>query len=132
MPAERRPLVGLVVVFLWFSIGGMAHFAATELEMTIVPPYVPWPRLVVLATGVLELLGAAALPWEKTRRLAGLGLFALTIAVTPAHFYMLQEHERFPVPYWALLLRLPLQVALLWLIAWSTKAFERKAKPVFG
>jgi uncharacterized membrane protein len=46
-------------------------------------------------------------------------LFALTLAVTPAHIYMLQQPGLFPsVPYWALVLRLPLQVALLAVIAW--------------
>lgn len=33
---------------------------------------------------------------------------------------MLQYAELFYIPYWALVLRLPLQVALLALIAWST------------
>jgi uncharacterized membrane protein len=60
----------------------------------------------------------------KTRRAAGIGLFLLTLAVTPAHFYMLQRPELFGVPYWALVLRLPLQVALLVLIAWCTKRPE--------
>ena len=110
--------IGLGFVFLWFLIGGIAHFAATDIEMRIVPPYVPWHRAVVLISGVFELLGAAGLLYQPTRSLAGWGLFALTIAVTPAHIYMLQEHELFPVPLWALWLRLPLQVALLALIAW--------------
>jgi uncharacterized membrane protein len=112
--------VGLGFVFLWFAIGGVAHFAATDTEMRIVPPYIPWPHAVVLISGVFELLGAAGLLYGPTRRTAGIGLFALTIAVTPAHFYMLQRPELFGVPYWALILRLPLQVALLALIAWST------------
>ena len=46
-------------------------------------------------------------------------MFCLTIAVTPANVYMLQRSDLFAVPYWALVLRLPLQVALLALIAWS-------------
>jgi uncharacterized membrane protein len=46
----------------------------------------------------------------------------LTLAVTPAHFYMLQRPELFQAPYWALVLRLPVQVALLVVIAWSTAA----------
>ncbi len=91
--------------------------------MRIVPPFIPWPRAVVLVSGIFELLGAAGLLWKPTRRSAGLGLFALTIAVTPAHFYMLQRPELFAVPYWALVLRLPVQVALLLVIAWSTEAF---------
>jgi uncharacterized membrane protein len=119
---ERARRIGLVLVFLWFAVGGVAHFAATQLEMRIVPPYVPWPHAAVLVSGVFELVGAAGLLLARTRRLAGLGLFVLTIAVTPANVYMLQHAEAFGVPVWVLVLRLPLQVALLALIAWSTAA----------
>jgi uncharacterized membrane protein len=118
--SHRAKQAGVVVVFLWFLIGGIAHFAATDIEVRLVPPYIPWPFAVVLVTGVLELLGAAGLLLKSTRRAAGIGLFALTICVTPVHIYMLQQPELFSVPYWALVLRLPLQVALLALIAWST------------
>ncbi len=118
-------LAGLIFVFLWFLIGGIAHFVATDLEMRIVPPWIPWPRAVVLVSGVLELAGAVALLWRPSRRLAGWGLFALTLAVTPANLYMLQHAAQFAVPYWALVLRLPLQVALLVLILWSTAASRR-------
>ncbi len=122
MPRAR--VVGLTVVFLWFLIGGIAHFAATETEMRIVPTYVPWPWAAVIISGVFELLGAAGILWRPTRRIAGLGLMALTIAVTPAHIYMLQQPDLFGVPIWALWVRLPIQVGLLWLIWWST-AHER-------
>lgn len=119
-PTSHRSLVAArAFVFLWFFLGGMAHFVFTEAEMRIVPPWFAWPRFAVLASGVFELLGAAGLLWRPTRRLAAWGLFALTLAVTPAHIYMLQQPELFPsVPYWALVLRLPLQAALLALIAW--------------
>lgn len=122
---SRLKLAGVVFVFLWFFIGGIAHFAATETEMRIVPPYIPWPRAAVLMSGVFELLGAAGLLWRSTRRPAGIGLFVLTIAVTPCHIYMLQRPELFPVPIWALWLRLPIQLALLALIAWCTPAERR-------
>ena len=115
-PAMRA---AVTFVFLWFFIGGIAHFVFTEAEMRIVPPYIPWPRGAVLVSGVFELVGAVGLLWPPTRRLAAWGLFALTLAVTPAHLYMLRQPELFSsVPYWALVLRLPLQVALLALIAW--------------
>ena len=119
--AARWRRAGLAFVFLWFAVGGVAHFVATDAEMRIVPPYIPWPRAAVLVSGVFELLGAAGLLWRPTRRAAGLGLFVLTLAVTPAHIYMLQRPDLFAsVPYWALVLRLPIQVALLALIWWST------------
>jgi uncharacterized membrane protein len=121
--------IGLGFVFVWFLVGGIAHFAATDTVMRVVPPYIPWPRAAVLSSGVFELLGALGLCWRPTRRAAGVGLFVLTLAVTPAHIYMLQQPELFPVPMWALWLRLPIQVALLWLILWCTAA---PAAPAHG
>jgi uncharacterized membrane protein len=115
---SRMLITGLALIFLWFFLGGIAHFVVTDTEMSIVPPYIPWPRLAVLVSGVFELLGAAGILYPPTRRAALWGLFALTLAVTPCHIYMLQYPERFHVPYWALIARLPLQLALLGLIAW--------------
>ena len=112
--------IGLIVVFLWFLFGGVAHFSLTEVEMRIVPPLVPWPRAAVLISGVFELLGAVGILIPATRRAAGVGLFLLTIAVTPANVYMLQHAELFNVPRWALIVRLPFQVVLLALILWSS------------
>jgi uncharacterized membrane protein len=126
-PASRLKLAGLAFVFLWFFVGGIAHFVATETEMRIVPPYIPWPRAAVLVSGVFELLGTAGLIWRPTRRAAGIGLFLLTIAVTPCHIYMLERPELFPFPLWALWLRLPIQLALLELIAWCTSPDRRHA-----
>jgi uncharacterized membrane protein len=119
---SRVKLVGLGFVLLWFLLGGVAHFAATELEMSIVPRYVPWPRQVVWVSGVFELLGAVGLLIRRLRAQAGCGLFLLTLAVTPANVYMLEHAELFSVPYALLVLRLPLQVGLLALIAWSSGA----------
>lgn len=116
----RGQWAGIAFVFLWFFIGGIMHFVATDTEARIVPPWIPWPVAAVLASGVFELLGAVGILYPPTRKAAGIGLFLLTIAVTPAHVYMLQRPELFPVPLWALWLRLPVQAALLWLIWWST------------
>jgi len=126
-PLSAGRKAGLAFVFFWFFIGGIAHFAATETEMRIAPPWVPWPRAAVLLTGVLELLGAFGIAWQRTRRAAGWGLALLTLAVTPANVFMLQQAADFPsVPYWLLVARLPLQLALLALIVWST---ARPARP---
>lgn len=125
---SRWQTAALVFVFLWFAIGGVAHFVALDTEMRIVPPYIPWPRATVLVSGVFELLGAAGLLWHRTRRAAGWGLIALTIAVTPANIYMLQHAAEFPaVPYWALVARLPIQLVLLGLIAWGSGIIGRRA-----
>ena len=118
----RWQRVALWFVIAWFFFGGLAHFAFTELEASIVPPQIPDATDVVLGTGVLELAGALGLMLPWTRRLAGWCLFALTLAVTPANVYMLYVHDQFPsVPVWLLWLRLPLQLVLLWLIVWGSR-----------
>ena len=117
----RLRKAGLGFVFLWFFVGGIAHFALTDQEVRIVPAYIPWPLAAVLVSGVLELIGAAGLLSRATRRPAGYLLFAVTVAVTPVHITMLQHADQWPVPYWALVARLPLQLALLALILWSTR-----------
>ena len=120
MAACRYGVLGFV--FLWFFIGGIAHFAFTNAEMQIVPPYFPAPRLLVLTSGGFELLGAAGLLLRPTRRAAGWGLVLLTLAVTPANVYMWRHGEDFPgIPYWALTLRLPFQAILALGIRWSTR-----------
>ena len=112
--------IGLAIVFLWFMIGGLAHFVVTEVVVRIVPPYIPYPRAAVLVSGAFELIGAAGLIFAGTRRAAGIGLFILTLAVTPANVYMLQRADLFDIPLWMLIARLPLQALLLILILWST------------
>lgn len=110
---------GLAFVFLRFLIGTIAHFAATETEVRLVPPYISWPYAAVWVSGVFELLDAGRLLFARTRRAAGIGLFVLTILVTPVHIYMLQSTELFDVPYWVLILRVPVLLALLALIVVS-------------
>jgi uncharacterized membrane protein len=113
--AARR--IGAAVVFAWFVIGGIAHFVSPEPFLKIIPPGLPWREHAVAISGFFELLGAVGLLLRGTRRAAGIGLFLLTVAVTPANIYMWQHLELFPeIPGIALLLRLPLQLVLLWVI----------------
>ncbi len=113
----------LAFVFLWFFLGGIAHFAFTQAEMSIVPPAFPDHRALVLISGVFELLGAFGLLFRRTRAAAGWGLLALTAAVTPANINMWQHAANYPaIPFWALTLRLAFQAVLMAAIWWSTRA----------
>ena len=119
MHAKR--LVFFIVV-AWFTIGGAAHFLAPQFFLKIVPPDLPFRSAAVYISGFFELLGAAAMLVSPLRRMAGYGLIALTLAVTPANVYMWTHSELFPgIPEPVLALRLVLQVFLLAAIWWSTQ-----------
>ena len=92
----RLQLAGLAFVFAWFFFGGIGHFVATAFFVSIVPPWVPEPVLAVYMSGVLEICGALGLLLPALRRAAGLGLFLLTLAVTPANVHMWLHPELFP------------------------------------
>lgn len=114
--------LGLTIVFLFFAFGGVGHFTNTELFVAIMPPFLPFHLAAVYISGAFEIAGALGLLHSKTRRIAGLGLFMLTIAVTPVNIYMWMTPEAFPdVPESFLSLRLVAQVLLLMCIWWSTK-----------
>ncbi len=66
------------------------------------------------------------------RAAAGIGLCLLTVAVTPANVYMLRHADAFDVPYGLLVLRLPVQVALLAVIGWASGAVELIARAAAG
>ncbi len=116
----------LLFVFLWFLIGGIAHFAFTDVEMSIIPHWLPEHRFLVLISGVFEWLGAFGILFRSTRAAAGWGLVLLTAAVTPANVYMWTHAAEFPaIPAWALTLRLPFQAILMAGIWWSTRPRHR-------
>lgn len=130
LPAERTGWavpwrrLGVSIVFGWFFFGGLGHFLATDFFVSIVPPWLSWPRAVVVVyvSGVLEIAGALLLLSRRTRKMAGLGLFFLTLAVTPANVEMWLHPQRFPdISPSFLTARLFLQAALLVCIVLSTQ-----------
>lgn len=120
---------GLVVISLFFLIGGRAHFTSTAFFVSIVPPYVPLPLMTVYVTGVLELIGAVAIWVPAWRSWAGIGLVALTVCVTPANIYMWLNPQLFPdISPNFLTWRLVAQVVLLAIIWWSTRPESSPAR----
>jgi len=119
MPKSIARRVGLLFVILLFAASGTLHFIVTDLFASIIPPVLPLRREAVYISGACELAGALGLCLPRWRRMAGICLFLLTIAVTPANINMWLRADLFPQVAPSLLFwRLPLQLVLLAII-WS-------------
>jgi len=114
---------------LSFVTVGVLHFTHVEMFEEIMPPYLPAARLLVWVSGVFEILGGLGVLIESTRRLAGVGLIALLVAVFPANLHMALHTEDFSdVPPWGLYVRLPVQLLLVAWVWWATRAAVATAK----
>lgn len=108
----RRLSVGAAATV--FIAAGLGHLLWPETYERIVPPALPFPRLLVLLSGLAEITGGFGLLIPASRRPAGWGLIVLLAAVFPANIYMALRPEKFPqIPPAALWLRLPLQGVLM-------------------
>jgi len=75
-----------------FAVTGVAHFVGLRAELVaMVPPWLPAPELLVSATGVLELAGAAGLLVTGTAPWAAAGLSALLVGMFPANVHTALE-----------------------------------------
>lgn len=125
-PYHHGKTAARLFVTAWFIIGGLAHFTYPEPFLRIMPPYIPYHLACVYLSGALELVGALGLWIKPVRSMAGYGLIALTTVVTLANVHMFQHPDLFPnIPYWLLIVRFPVQVALIWLIWWCSRPASR-------
>ena len=120
-----RPTVSLVLIALIFGTSGVLHLLKPGLFMSIMPPWLPAHRELVLVSGVCELLGAIGVLVPATRVAAGWGLIVLLVAVFPANIQMLlNARASHASALWmaGLIARLPLQVFLVY---WVYRAAVR-------
>ena len=82
------------------------------------PPWLPAHLRLVQISGVIEIMLGALLLVPKSRTMAAWGIIILLIAVFPANIQMLINYERENNSNtWIAVLRLPLQILLIWM-AW--------------
>lgn len=117
-------IVALGLLVLFYAVAGVAHLIVTQAMVRIVPPWVPYPHAVVIATGLCELAGAAALTIPRLRRAAGWAFAAYALCVWPANV----QHAVHDLgtgtglPIWYHAPRLLLQPAIIWWALWASGA----------
>lgn len=128
-PMNRRTFSRAVLALL-YAAAGVLHLALPAPFLGIVPPWVPFPTLVVALTGLAEIAGAAGLlqPLSPAlRRAAGWGLAAYALCVWPANVqHMLIDMAKpghglglgYHIP------RLALQPVLIWWPLWAASVTD--------
>ncbi|MGH6798937.1 MAG: DoxX family protein, partial [Roseiarcus sp.] len=81
---RARALMRWIMAAFYFA-AGVLHVAAPDRFLPIVPDFVPFPRDIVIITGLCEIAGAIALVSVRLRRLAGAMLALYAICVFPAN-----------------------------------------------
>jgi uncharacterized membrane protein len=119
----------------FFIAGGIGHFVIPGFYLDMMPPWIPAHVLMVQISGVAEIAGGLGILLPPTRRLAGMGLILLLIAVFPANLYMATSgapltHQ----PSWipnptttARWVRLPIQLVFIFLVWWTTLSRPKKS-----
>jgi uncharacterized membrane protein len=107
--------ISLYLMAALYIAAGANHFAHPEAYIKIMPHWVPLHKEMVFISGTLEVSFALLLIFPLTRRLAAWCIIALLIGIFPANIQMMLDYLHGHNPQlWLTVLRLPLQIVLIW------------------
>jgi uncharacterized membrane protein len=119
--------VSLYIMSVFYIGAGINHFLHEEMYMKIMPPWLPFPDALVYTSGVCETIFGMLLLFPRTRSFAAWCIILLLIFIFPANIQMMLNymHESNP-GLWATIVRLPLQIVLIWWAYLFTKKKQQK------
>lgn len=98
-----------------YILAGLNHFRVPWIYKKMIPPTLPLPKLLNIASGLAEFVLGVALCIPTISAYAAWGIIALLVAVFPANVYMYtNDKAAMGLPKWMRLLRLPLQLLLIY------------------
>ena len=125
---------GLIAVVIMFLFTGATHFTGMKHDYAAMLPGRFADNLgIIYLTGALQIAGAIGLLISRTRRLAGICLVLLLLAMFPANVYAAVNGVPFrgepPTPLW---LRTPIQLFFIAMVWWTSvgKPPERVEAPL--
>ena len=117
----------IVVMSLLYVVIGIKHFKDPDFFLKIMPPYIPFHLELVYLSGFFEILFGSLLLFKKSRKLAGIGLIILLIAVFPANIYLYQFPEILDATKSKALVRLFFQIPLITIAFWHSQENSNKS-----
>ena len=103
---------------------GIRHFTDPQYFLEIVPPQLPSKLFLVYFTGLIEVVGGAAILSPKSRKEGTYLLIFLLISVFPANIYLYVSEtpqNLLGISKTDALIRMPFQIPLILLAFWHSK-----------
>jgi uncharacterized membrane protein len=127
---------GLFAVAIMFLFTGATHFTGMKHDYAaMLPASLSESLWIIYVTGALQIAGAIGLLVPRTRRLAGVCLALLLVAMFPGNVYAALNDVEFrgeaPTPLW---LRTPIQLFFIGMVLWTSigKPLARVEAPPTG
>jgi uncharacterized membrane protein len=113
---------GLYAVAIMFLFTGFTHFTGMKSDYAAMLPGPLSGNLgMIYLTGALQIVGAVGLLVPRTRRVAGICLALLLVAMFPGNVYAALNEIEFrgdaPTPLW---LRTPIQLFFIGMVLWTS------------
>ena len=121
---QKYKLFTIYVMSIMYVFIGIRHFTDPQYFLDIVPPQLPSKLFLVYLTGLIEVVGGAAILAQKTRKAGAYLLIFLLISVFPANIYLyLSETPQnlLGISKTDALIRMPFQIPLILLAFWHSK-----------
>ena len=119
---------------LFYLVVGIKHFTDVNFFISIMPPYIPFHKFFIYASGLFEILFGFLLLFKKTRKFAGIGLIYLLVFVFPAnvHLYLSEVAQKaLSITQNDALIRLPFQLPLMIIAFWHAEENSAKFFDIF-
>jgi uncharacterized membrane protein len=81
--------ISLILLIAGYLFAGINHFWHPDGYIHIIPPYIPFPKLMNILAGGFEVLFSLMLIWPKTRSIATWGIILMLAAFMPVHIQMI-------------------------------------------
>ena len=121
---EKYKLITIYVMSFMYIFIGIRHFTGPQYFLDIVPPQLPFKLFLVYLTGLIEIVGGAAILLPKTRKLGAYLLIFLLVSVFPANIYLYVSEtpqSLLGISKIGALIRMPFQITLILLAFWHSK-----------
>ena len=121
---EKYKLLTIYVMSIMYVFIGIRHFTDPQYFLDIVPPQLPFKLFFVYLSGLIEIVGGAAILSPKTRKAGAYLLIFLLVSVFPANIYLYiseTPQNLLGISKTDALIRMPFQVPLILLAFWHSK-----------